>query len=231
MCHCDIELAWLPDFFKWLDKWQTLVAAFMALGAAGLAWYPVNKQLGLMRAQNKVMVRETIGHMIIQLDQHRASLDEITDKTVSEISSSLWHFEHYGPKGIDEWASSTHSSFNTVQERLKALFITSHDVEAVESQKEHLLTVAGELSSCLWDIVAPVYAVMFPEDNTWTDEESAAADVRAVEAQKELEDRNAAVSLAIRQLREAYANQRAVLVRQLRVIDDGLLNGVALKES
>ncbi|MFC0683420.1 hypothetical protein [Novosphingobium clariflavum] len=231
MCHCGIELDWLPSVIAWLDKWQTLITGFMALGAAFVALQPVRKQLALMRAQNNVMVRETIGHMITQLDQHRASLDEITGKTISEISSSLWHFEQYGPKGIDEWASATHSSFNTVQEGLKALFITAHDVAAVESQKEHLLAVSAELSSCLWDIVAPVYAVMWPEENTWTDEESKAADVRAVEAQKELEDRNAAVSLAIRQLREAYANQRAVLVRQLRVIDDGLLNGVALKET
>ena len=228
-----IDLSWLnwKAVGDWLYNWQTLITGFMALVAAFVALQPVRKQLKLMRAQNNVMVRDTIGQMITQLDQHRASLDEITDKTLSEISSSLYHFERYGPKGIDEWASSTHSSFNTVQERLKALFITSHDVEAVERQKEHVLAVSAELSGCVWDIVAPVYVLMFPEDNTWTDEESAAADVRAVEAQKELEDRNAAVSLAIRQLREEYANQRAVLVRQLRVIDDGLLNGVALKES
>lgn len=87
-----IDLSWLnwKAVGDWLYNWQTLITGFMALVAAFVALQPVRKQLKLMRAQNNVMVRDTIGQMITQLDQHRASLDEITDKTVSEISSSLY---------------------------------------------------------------------------------------------------------------------------------------------
>lgn len=218
-------------FVGFLDKWQTLITGFMALGAAVVALGPVKKQLALMRAQNNVMVRETIGHMITQLDVHRDRVDEIISKPVTDIHSALWHFETYGDKGIEEWASQTHSAFNSAESELKALFITSHDVEAVEQEKDNLLSVVNVLSRCLWDVVAPTYADMFPEDNDWTEDERAAAVSRSIEARKELDDKASNVSQVIRQLKDTYANQRAVLVRQLRVIDDGLLSGVPLQET
>lgn len=211
-------------FVHWLDKWQTLITGIMALGAAVCALWPVYKQLALMRAQNNVMVRETIGHMIQQLDAHRDRVHEIIAKRIGDVDSSLYHFEHFGPKsGIGEWASQQQSEFISAESELKALFVKSHDVEAIETKKATLLTAVTDLSSIFWDIHAPDYEFMFPEDCNWSDEERAVAAARSGEAEKELEAKANAVSSAMRDLKEAYALQRAGLVRRLRVIDDSLL--------
>ncbi|ALR21884.1 hypothetical protein [Sphingobium baderi] len=211
-------------FVHWLDKWQTLITGALALGAAFYAGRPVYRQLALMRAQNNVMVRETIGDMILQLDTHRNRVGEITAKRLTDVHSAIYRFDNYGEtKGIDEWASQQHSEFIGADSELKALFIQSHDVEAIEVQKAALLAAVDAFSGVLWDIYAPHYAFMFPEDCNWSDAEHASAVARSSEAEKELDSNASAVSAAVRQLYEAYAEQRAGLVRRLRVIDDGLL--------
>ena len=217
-------MTYLDCFVHWLDKWQTLITGILALIAAGLALRPVYKQLALMRAQNNVMVRETIGHMILQLDAHRDRVHEITGKRLTDVHSAIYRFENYGEtKGIGEWASQQQSEFTSAESELKTLFIQSHDVEAIEDQKAALLASVQDFSGVLWDIYAPDYAFMFPEDCNWSDEERAAAVVRSSEAEKELDAKASSVSAAVRQLNEAYAAQRAGLVRRLRVIDDRLL--------
>lgn len=209
---------------KFLYDWQTLITGVMALGAATVALGPVKKQLSLMRAQNNVMVRDTIGHMILQLDAHRDRVHEITAKRLNDIHSSIHYFDHNGiPSGIGEWASQQQGEFSGVATELKALFVTSQDIEAIEGVKAAVLITIDRLTGVLWDIHAPDYAFMFPEDCNWTEEEETAAAVRSGEAQGELDDAASAVSASIRQLNTAYAEQRAALVRRLRIIDDRLL--------
>ena len=212
-------------FVDWLDKWQTLITGALALGAAYYAGRPVYRQLALMRAQNNVMVRETIGHMIQQLDAHRDRVQEITAKRLTDVHSAIYRFDNYGEtKGIDEWAHQQHGEFVSAESELKALFVTSHDVEAVEERKADLLAAVNDLSGILWDIQAPHYEFMFPEDCNWSDEERATAVARSSEAENELDATAGAVSAAVKQLYDAYAQQRAGLVRRLRVIDDSLLS-------
>lgn len=228
-CGIEVALAGWSDIVAWLDKWQTLITGFMALGAAVVALQPVRKQLALMRTQSKVMFRETIGKMITQLDLHCESMSKITEKPVSDIHSSLWHFEQNGDKGIEHWGYETSSKIDRMQFELKTLFVTAHDVAAVEKEKDNLLSVVRNLSSNLRDMVAPISATFFHERTALSEEEMTALDARSVKARKELDDRVSQVSMLIQQLSDAYTNQRVVLVRQLRVIDDEILNRASPK--
>ena len=229
MCHCGIDFMWVywAGIRQWLFDWQTLITGFMALGAAFAALQPVRKQLALMRAQNNVMVRDTIGHMITQIDVHCERMNEITGKPITGVHTGLYHYEQYGDRGFEHWAAETSSEVTTMHHKLKDLFITAHDVAAVEQEKNRLLGAVSNLSSCFQDIVAPILATVFPPDDPITEEKMKALDMRAVEARKELDVRASHASMVIRQLREAYASHRATLVHQLRVIDDGLLKDLA----
>lgn len=232
MCHCGIELAWLPSVIAWVHRWETLITGFMALGAAFVALQPVRKQLALMRAQNNVMVRETIGHMVVALDAQRARMNEIVAKPLSEIDGDIEYHEQYGPPpSIHEWYSAAHSKANGLFRHLRSLFVQSQDAEIVESSKDALLEAVEKLADTLSDICQPIYATIHVTEYEWSDEQEAAANAKAGVAEHQLEAVVDAVSTAVRDLREAYANQRAVLVRRLRVIDDGLLDGIALQES
>lgn len=177
-----------------------------------------------MRAQNDVMVRSTIGDMILQLDAHASSVERITKKPLHDIHSALYNFERFGPpKVFSEWASQEQSSFQTVDAELKALLVQTHDFEEIEDRKAALLSAVDSLIGVLWEISLPDYAVNFPEDINWTDAERAAANARSTSAEGEVEDKANAASHAVRNLKEAYADQRAALVRRLRLIDDSLL--------
>ncbi|WP_334181798.1 hypothetical protein [Novosphingobium sp.] len=232
MCHCGIELTWLPAVITWFYNWQTFITGVMALVAAGLAARPVLKQLALMRTQNNVMVRETIGHMVVALDAQRASMNEIIAKPLSEIDGDIEYHEQYGPPpSIHEWYSAAHSKANGLFRHLRSLFIQSQDAEIVERSKDALLEAAEKLAATLSDICQPIYATIHVTEYEWTEQELAERNAKAEGAENQLAAAVDAVSAATRDLRAAYANQRAVLVRQLRVIDDGLLNSVTLKES
>ncbi|WIA55181.1 hypothetical protein N6H05_19425 [Sphingobium sp. WTD-1] len=229
-----IDFSWVNwnAIGTWFFNWQTLITGFMALGAAFVALQPVRKQLALMRAQNNVMVRETIGHMVVTLDAQCDRMREIATKPISDISNDLEYHEQVGPpSGIEQWYSATHSKANGLYRELRALFAQSQDVEAVESSKDALLGAAEKLADAMSDICQPIYATIHVTEYEWTDEQEAAAYAKAKVAETEIEATVAAVSVAFHDLKAAYADQRAVLVRQLRVIDDGLLNGVALKEN
>jgi hypothetical protein len=233
MCHWGIELTWLDwnAVVAWLNKWQTFITGVMALGAAFVALQPVRKQLALMRAQNNVMVRETIGQMVVALDTQRDRMREIATKPLSDISGNLDYFEQVGPPaGMEEWYCETHSKANGLYRELRALFAQSQDVEGVQSSKDALLGAAEKLADDMSDICQPIYYTIHVTEYEWTDEQLAVANAKAKVAEAEIEATVAAVSAAVRHLNAAYADQRAVLVRQLRVIDDGLLNGLALKE-
>ncbi|WP_447763391.1 hypothetical protein [Sphingopyxis panaciterrae] len=211
-------------FVAFLNKWQTLLAGLIALGAAILALRPVYKQLALMRAQNNVMVRSTIGEMISQLDAHRDRVREIVAQRLTSVNTALHQFKGYGmPKDMGMWASDQQKEFNGADHELKALFAMSYDVKFVEEKKAALLVAVAELSGTFWDIYKPDYASHFPEEFNWTDEEWAAAGTRANEAEQEVEPKTDAVSRAVFELNEAYSAQRRALVRRLRIIDDGLL--------
>lgn len=206
-------------------RWQTLIAGLLALLAALAALRPVHKQLALQRAQSSVMVRETIGHMIQQLDAHRARVDEIMSKRLTSIQTGIHHIETHGPASfdLDMWAEEQNREFGTADADLKTLFATAQDVEAIEREKAALLASVDSLTDSLWDIWKPEDESRFPENYEWTDDERAAAHTRSNEAEKEIEPKADAVSTAVWKLRGAYAAQRAGLVKRLRVIDDGLL--------
>lgn len=207
-----------------IDHWQTLATGILALGAAFWAGRPVYHQLKLMRLQNNVMVRSTIGDMVLQLDAHANSVERITKKPLHDIHYAVYNFERFGPpKVFGEWASQEESSFRTVDTELKALFVQSLDVQEIEDCKAALLAAVDGLTTVLWEIYLPDYAENFPEDINWTDEERAAANARSTAAEGEVEDKANAVSHAVRHLKEAYAGQRAALICRLRLIDDSLL--------
>ncbi|OAN99985.1 hypothetical protein A8B75_19175 [Sphingomonadales bacterium EhC05] len=217
-------MSYFDIFVAFMDKWQTLITGSLAFGAAFFALRPVYKQLSLMRAQNNVMVRSTIGEMILQLDAHREGVHKIVAKRLTDMQSNLYHFDNHGvPNSVCDWANDRHNDFGIVQASLKALFITSHDVQSIEGQKAELLFAVNQLEETLWVIYRPEYADRNPEECNWTDEEIAAANASSSEAVNELESKTAGVSAATHQLYAAYETQRAALVRRLRVIDDRLL--------
>lgn len=209
---------------NFLYNWQTLITGGLALGAAYYAGRPVYRQLALMRAQNNVMVRETIGHMILQLDAYRDRVHDIMSKRLVEVHTAVHHFTEYGQtNNIDEWANQTQTEFWHAHSELKALFVQSRDVEAIEGRKAALLASIELFTGICWDIYRPEYATWHPEECNWTDEEWETFNARSNEAKKEIDDAASAVSVAVRLLNEAYAEQRVGLVQRLRIIDDSLL--------
>jgi predicted transglutaminase-like cysteine proteinase len=217
MNGCDIIVAVM-------DKWQTLITGCLALGAAFVALLPVYKQLALMRAQNNVMVRSTIGEMILKLDSHRNHVHEIVAKRLTDMNSALHYFDNQGMLNDGGgWAGDQHRDFSNAQSALKALFNTSHDVTAIEKQKTKLLSAVNQLINTLWVIYAPEDADRFPEEDNWSEEEIASANALSNEAVGEVEPNTRAVFAAMHELNEAYEAEKATLVRRLRIIDDQLL--------
>jgi len=206
-----------------VGEWQTLLTGFLAIAAAYWAARPVYQQIGLMRAQNNVMVRATIGEMVLQLDVHLNCLEAIISKPVNDIQSSLNYYNQNGP-GIDcEWVSQTIQEFGRVETELKALFSLSRDVQALEDAKLELLAAIDTLDSCLRTVFLPEDADRFPEQYNWSDEQRSDAYAAATLAEGELQGRSAGVGVAAQRLKKAYINQKAVLVGRLRTIDDQLL--------
>lgn len=219
-------MIYLECFVEWLNKWQTLITGVMALVAAYFALKPVKRQLALMRTQNNVMFRDAISDMIVRSDAHRGDVFEVMSKRMTELNNTMSYYEyHERDYKFDDWCGEQHSEFLTAEWELKNVFARSHDVDAIEARKSELLLALRSFCDVLWDAHAPTYGEHHEDEFSWTPEEwqERVKRSREVVGGNEIDEHVSAVSIALRQLTEAFADQRSSLVRRLRTIDDSLL--------
>ena len=207
--------------WKLLYDWQTLITGILALIAAGLAAWPVWRQLTSLKLQSAVMQRDTLvlrlGALESRRDATRHKMRSITAEFIPQLHPN---HDSKGPPNINpHWAFEAEQITDGVIATLTGHQETSFDGELIDAQRKAAIQQAKVLSDCLREIHTPCSADLEGPDWNLTKDEITAKEEDAARAERNLEDRISAVRKSADDLDAAFEAGLDQLRTRIRRID------------
>jgi hypothetical protein len=205
---------------QFIYDYQTLIGAFIALGAAYWAAYPVYEQLKATQTQANGVLRDMLLQRQSEIQKARASTTEKVGRPLNNLSLNL---------GVDgevvelnaEEAFGHDQGLSQAAEWLRRGYgwRDSPRVEAAKGAAENEL---DNLVNLLNDIHAPAHVDQVGEDYAMTDEEWTEFVARGVTAQAALPAALTAAQTAYRAFLSSLENEQAAIELRLGKVNEAL---------
>lgn len=204
-----------------LKDWQTLIAGFLALGAAGIAVYPVWKQVLKMNLQSAIMSRNVLVNRSLELEKRRNSTRTLLDDMATDFVRAVFPFDPEDDSEFDpEWAFNAQKRVEGVVDILNSEQNRKRDPSRIDGVRHEVVVSLAALGECLDDIHRPHSTDFDDPELNFTEERIEAIHAASLRGQQSFSDRISAVTASGLKLDEAFGLETDRLKNKIREIDD-----------
>lgn len=149
------DRSWI-QIWHLMEKWQTLVAALIALSAAWWAVRPVQKQLAEQRRQSAAAASTMIAKTALALEDERAAVIKGKDD-LEGIANVLSDYDDQSPHDIYQtWPKQAYSVSDTCSMLIATLYRTNErnpEITPLKNSRQAAISTLNDFRSAIIDLV------------------------------------------------------------------------------
>lgn len=208
-----------------VDQFQTLIGAGVALAAALIAVVPVWRQLDRLGTQTNISLRETLGERLRALRARQASVTQPLEKVQGGIATQIYVMIEEEMDRVDpEWAFAHQQAAELAQGRLAEIRREWHDPADIPAAMDAADKALDQLRDTLDAISLPERVDRFDEELEISDADWEEMLREAVEARQVLPRVSNDFDRAVDAVNVAFETEVQSLLRRLHNLDKILMN-------
>jgi hypothetical protein len=208
-----------------VERFQTLIGAFVALLAAAIAVVPVWRQLDRMAMQTHIALRETLNDRLSGVRRRKAAFVHLTEKLLSGLSIQITEMIETETNDVDpEWAFAQQHASATALGQFRDLRAQWRDSADIAAAMDAVDAAADHVIDTLDPIHRPQSLDRYDEDYSFTDEDWAKVEDDALAARKALIGVANDLDRAVTKLIAAFDGELISLRERLHDLDLALIH-------